>query len=96
MEVPARNPIALGMNLAPPRSSMQKHLSVKTKTAGIVHINCKTGRMFWEQEDLDPVLKQYAKKYLVDEGFLEQALGILSPQLNKEAEPFLDKMSNQD
>ena len=35
--------------------------------------------MFWEKEDLDPVLKQYAKKYIMDEGFLEQALGALEP-----------------
>ena len=35
--------------------------------------------MFWEQEDLDPALKQYAKKYIIDEGFLEQALGALEP-----------------
>ena len=26
-----------------------------------------------------PLVKQYAKKYLVQEGFLEQALGILDP-----------------
>jgi len=35
----------------------------------------RTGVMFWEQEDLNPLLKQYAKKYLIDEGFLEKGTG---------------------
>jgi hypothetical protein len=47
---------------------MQKHLSVKTQRAGIVHINCQTGHLFWEEENLDPVVRQYAEKYLVEEG----------------------------
>jgi len=62
---------------------MQKHLSVKTQRAGIVYINCQTGHMFWEEENLDPVVRQYAKKYLVQEGFLEQAIGALDPQINE-------------
>ena len=59
---------------------MQKHLSVKTQRAGLVHINRQSGRLFWEEENLDPVVQQYAKKYLVQEGFVEQALGALEPQ----------------
>jgi hypothetical protein len=59
---------------------MQKHLSVKTQRAGMVHINRQSGRLFWEEENLDPVVQQYAKKYLVQEGFVEQALGALEPQ----------------
>jgi len=74
---------------------MQKYLSVKTQLAGIVHINRQTGYMFWEEENLDPVLRQYAKKYLVQEGFLEQALGVLNPQPSYDADPFLDEISNQ-
>ena len=74
---------------------MQKYLSVKTQLAGIVHINRQTGHMFWEEENLDPVLRQYAKKYLVQEGFLEQALGVLNPQPSYDADPFLDEISNQ-
>jgi hypothetical protein len=58
---------------------MQIYLSVTTHEAGIVHINCQSGQLFWEEGNLDPVVKQYAKKYLVQEGFLEQALGILDP-----------------
>jgi hypothetical protein len=59
---------------------MQKYLSVKIRQAGVVHINCQSGHMFWEEENLDPVVQQYAKKYLVQEGFVEQALGALEPQ----------------
>ena len=59
---------------------MQKYLSVKIREAGVVHINCQSGHMFWEEENLDPVVQQYARKYLVQEGFVEQALGALEPQ----------------
>jgi hypothetical protein len=74
---------------------MQKHLSVKTQSAGVVHINCQTGHLFWEEENLDPVVSQYAKKYLVQEGFVEQALGVLDPQPNYKADPLLDEILNQ-
>ena len=74
---------------------MQKHLSVKTRKAGIVHINCQNGHLFWEQENLDPVVRQYVKKYLVQEGFVELALGVLNPQPNYDADPLLDEISNQ-
>jgi hypothetical protein len=69
---------------------MQKHLSVITHKAGMVHINCRTGHLFWEEENLDPVLQQYAKKHLVQEGFVEQALGVLDPAPQQVPDPFLD------
>ena len=69
---------------------MQHHLSVLTDAVGVVHIDCQTGMMFWEQEDLDPVLKQYAKKYIIDEGFLEKALGVLEPLPDREIDSFLN------
>jgi hypothetical protein len=62
-----------------PENLMQHYLSILTDVVGVVHIDRHTGVMFWEQEDLDPALKQYAKKYIIDEGFLEQALGALEP-----------------
>jgi len=82
------------MNLAFQRSSMQKHLSVITRAAGVVHINRKTGLVFWEREDLDPVLKQYTKNYLWVEGFIELAIGILDPQPNEGSDLFLDDVLN--
>jgi hypothetical protein len=71
---------------------MQKNFSVVTSATGIVHIDRQTGIIQWEQEDLDPVLKQYAKKYLVCEGFLEQALGVLEPSPGPEIVLFLDSI----
>jgi hypothetical protein len=74
---------------------MQKHLSVITHAAGgVVHINRQTGHLFWEEENLDPVVKQYAKKYLVQEGFVEQALGALDPEPNESANLYRDDISN--
>jgi hypothetical protein len=69
---------------------MHKKLMVMTQAAGIVHINRKTGQILWEQRNLDPVLRQYAKKYLVEEGFIEQALGALDPQPSESGDLFLD------
>jgi hypothetical protein len=75
---------------------MQKNLVVTTQAAGIVRINCRTGRIYWEQKNLDPVLKQYAKKYLLEEGFVEQALGVLDPEPDKSADFSPDDVSNLD
>jgi hypothetical protein len=72
---------------------MQKHLSVVTHRAGMVHINCQSGQLFWEEENLDPVVKQYAKKYLVQEGFVEQALGVLDPEPYPVRDLLLDERS---
>ncbi|HXO96392.1 MAG TPA: hypothetical protein VN857_07395 [Chthoniobacterales bacterium] len=73
-----------------PENLMQHYFSVLTDAVGVVHIDRQTGVMFWEKEDLDPVLKQYAKKYIIDEGFLEQALGALEPLPDPEIDSFFD------
>ena len=83
-----------GTELAVPLNSMQKYLSVKVRKAGVVHINCQNGQLFWEEENLDPVTRQYVKKYLVQEGFVELALGVLDPQPTYDADLFLDEISN--
>ena len=75
---------------------MKHYFSVLTDAVGVVHIDRQTGGMFWEQEDLDPVLKQYAKKYIIDEGFLEQALGALEPLPDREIDSFIDNASGAD
>ncbi|HEY4815001.1 MAG TPA: hypothetical protein VIH58_10015 [Chthoniobacterales bacterium] len=82
------------MNLAVYRSPMEKRLSVVTRAAGVVHLNHKTGLIVWEREDLDPVLKQYTKNYLWEEGFIELALGILEPRPNESSDLFLDDVLN--
>jgi hypothetical protein len=73
-----------------PENLMKHYLSVLTDAVGVVHIDRQTGVMFWEQEDLDPVLKQYAKKYIIDEGFLERAIGALEPLPDREIDSFFD------
>ena len=72
---------------------MQHYLSVLTDAVGVVHIDRRTGLLFWEQEDLDPVLKQYAKKYIIDEGFLEAALGVLEPLPEQQIDSLFDDSS---
>ena len=64
--------------------NLMQHYFVLTDAVGVVDIDRRTGVMFWEKEDLDPVLKQYARKYIMDEGFLEQALGTLEPLPDRE------------
>src|SRR5260221_82716 len=44
----------------------------------------------------DSVVKQYAKKYVVQEGFVEQALGVLNPETNESADLFLDDILRKD
>jgi hypothetical protein len=73
---------------------MQHYLSVLTDAAGVVYIDRQTGALFWEQEDLNPILKQYAKKYLVDEGFLEQALGTLEPLPDRQLDYFFARRNH--
>lgn len=73
---------------------MQKYLSVVTNKAGIVHIDHQNGHLFWEEENLDPVVKQSAEKYLVQEGFVEQALGVLDPEPHQVPDLFLDDILN--
>jgi hypothetical protein len=69
---------------------MRKYLVIVTQAAGVARINRKTGRIRWEQKNLDPALRRYTRKYLVREGFVEQALGILDPELDERADLFLD------
>jgi hypothetical protein len=58
---------------------MRKELTVKTSLAGFVHIDRTIGAMRWEKKDVDPILRQYARKYLLCEGFVELAIGALDP-----------------
>jgi hypothetical protein len=75
---------------------MHKNFFIETALAGIVGIDRRTGAMSWEREDVDPVVKQYAKKYLVYEGFLEKALGILDPTPDREIELFLKTIGTEE
>jgi hypothetical protein len=63
---------------------MQEKTSIANYLVGTVHIDHGTGALSWEQKDLDPVIKSYVKRYLFDEGFIEQALGILDPVIDQD------------
>jgi len=71
---------------------MENYLRVHTSAAGFVHIDLVTGNLRWEKEKLDPVMKQYAKKYLVIEGFIELAVGALDPAPDREVKAMLDSI----
>jgi hypothetical protein len=71
---------------------MEKYLRVHTFMGGFVRIELATGNLGWEKEDLDPVMRQYAKKYLVMEGFVEQAIGALDPAPDQEVKAMLESI----
>ena len=63
---------------------MQENYSIVNHLIGIVQIDQITGALNWDQKNLDPVVQKYVKRYLFDEGFIEQALGALDPELDHE------------
>ena len=71
---------------------MEQYLRVHTPKGGFVRIEIATGNLDWENDDLDPVVRQYAKKYLVIEGFVEQAIGVLDPPPDHEVKAMLDSI----
>jgi hypothetical protein len=71
-------------------TSMQQNYSIANHLAGIIHVDQTTGALSWEQKNLDPVIQRYVKRYLFDEGFIEQALGTLDPALDQEFTEFLE------
>ena len=71
---------------------MDKYLRVHTPTCGFVRSEIATGNLDWESGDLDPVAIKYAEKYLVIEGFVEQAIGALDPAPDSEVMAMLDSI----
>jgi hypothetical protein len=71
---------------------MEKYLRIHTSMAGFVRVELDTGKLGWERTDLDPVMQQYAQKYLVLEGFVEQAVGALDPAPDSELKAMLDSI----
>jgi hypothetical protein len=71
---------------------MDKYLRVHTSMSGFVRIEIATGNLDWESENLDPVAMKYAEKYLVIEGFVEQAIGALDPAPDREVKAMLDSI----
>jgi hypothetical protein len=75
-------------------TSMQAKYSVAIHPVGTVHINHATGALSWDQENLDPLIKSYIKKYLFDEGFIEHALGILDPAIDQDITALLQSLAD--
>jgi hypothetical protein len=73
-------------------TSMQGNYSISNHLAGTVHIDRATGALSWDQENLDPVLKRYVKKYLLDEGFIEKAIGMLDPAIERDLAALLKSL----
>ena len=86
---------AFGTHLADCAShtSMPKKYSIANHLAGTVHIDHATGALSWDQNDLDPVIQSYVKKYLFDEGFIEEALGMLDPRLDRQVIELLKSLN---
>ncbi len=71
---------------------MQEKYSIANHLAGTVHIDHATGALSWDRKDLDPVIQRYVKRYLFDEGFIEEALGMLDPRLDREVTELLKSL----
>jgi hypothetical protein len=71
---------------------MQDKYTVSHHLAGTVHIDHITGAVSWDQETIDPLIKRYAKRYLFDEGFIEDALGMLDPAIDQEIAALLKNL----
>jgi hypothetical protein len=74
-------------------TSMPKKYSIANHLAGTVHIDHTTGALSWDQNNLDPVIQSYVKKYLFDEGFIEEALGMLDPRLDRQVIELLKSLN---
>jgi len=63
---------------------MQEKYFVAHHLVGTVSIDPITGALSWSPGTVDPLIKRYVKAYLFDEGFIEHALGILDPAIDRE------------
>jgi len=75
-------------------NTMQEKYSITFPWVGVVYIDNTTGALSWSRPGADPVAKSYIKKYLFDEGFVEQALGILDPTINDEVRTLLKSLDH--
>ena len=71
---------------------MREKYSIANHLAGTVHIDDVTGALTWDKSNLDPVSRSYVKKYLFDEGFIEEAIGMLDPRIDLEVTELLKSL----
>jgi hypothetical protein len=71
---------------------MKRVLAIKTPIGGVVHIIPRenSGRavgLTWKERNLAEATKEASRQYLLDEGFIELAVGII--ELETDIEQFL-------
>jgi len=71
---------------------MKRVLAIKTPIGGLVHIIPRenSGRavgLTWKEQNLTEAAKEASRQYLLDEGFIELAVGII--ELEADIEQFL-------
>ena len=71
---------------------MKRVLAIKTPIGGVVHIipredNSRAVGLTWKERNLTEVAKEASRQYLLEEGFMELAVGII--ELEAEIEQFL-------
>jgi hypothetical protein len=63
---------------------MKRVLAIRTPIGGVVHIipredtNTAVG-LSWKEHNLTDIEKEACRQYLLEEGFMEQAAGVLEP-----------------
>jgi hypothetical protein len=74
---------------------MKRVLAIKTPVGGVVHIipredtNTAVG-LSWREQNLTDLEKEACRQYLLEEGFMEHAAGIIEP--DAEIEQFLKEI----
>jgi hypothetical protein len=76
---------------------MKSVLAIKTPIGGVVHIIPRenSGRavgLTWKDPNLPEAAKEASRQYLIDEGFIELAIGII--ELEADIEQFLREISD--
>jgi hypothetical protein len=76
--------------------SMKRVLAIKTPIGGVVHIipredtSAAVG-LTWKERDLTDAEKEACRQYLLEEGFMEHAVGTI--ELDAEIQRFLKEIS---
>jgi hypothetical protein len=75
-----------------PKANMKRVLAIKTPVGGVVHIvpredNSVAVGLTWKERNLTEVDKEASRQYLLDEGFMEHAVGII--ELEADIQQFL-------
>ena len=75
-----------------PKADMKRVLAIKTPIGGVVHIiprenSSRAVGLTWKERNLAEAAKEASRQYLLDEGFIELAVGII--EVEADVEQFL-------